>query len=89
MKRVVSAVIVLIGFAAPAWAGWAEAEAALERGDYETALREFRPLAEQCDAFAQYSLALMYSNGHGVTQDYAATAPHPDSTKICCSGPSQ
>ncbi len=70
MKRVISAVVVLIGLAAPARAGFDEGVAAYERGDYETALREFRPLAEQGLASAQYSLGLMYDNGEGVPQDY-------------------
>ena len=38
--------------------------------DYATALRIFRPLAEQRDADAQTYLGYMYSNGLGVTQDY-------------------
>ena len=37
-----------------------------KRGDYATALREWKPLAEQGDADAQYNLGLMYANGHGV-----------------------
>ncbi len=60
-----------LGLTAPAWAGWDEAEAAYKRGDYATALREFRPLAEQGDADAQVNLGLMYDNGQGVPQDYA------------------
>ena len=44
---------------------------AYNAGDYQTALREWRPLAEQGDAAAQYNLALMYTNGQGVPQDYA------------------
>ena len=44
--------------------------AAYEVGDYETALAEFRPLAEQGDAQAQRNLGLMYYNGQGVAQDY-------------------
>ncbi len=47
MNRVLSAVIVLIGLAAPAWAGFDEGVAAYNRGDYATALREWRPLAKQ------------------------------------------
>ena len=30
------------------------------KGDYKTALKEWRPLAEQGDADAQYNLAVMY-----------------------------
>ncbi len=45
--------------------------AAYKKGDYATALREWRPLAKQGDAKAQYNLGLMYGNGEGVPQDYA------------------
>ena len=48
--------------------------AAAERGDYETALREWRPLAERGDAEAQYYLGSMYDRGIGVRQDYAKAA---------------
>ena len=43
-------------------------------GDYPTALREFRLLAEQGDALAQYNLGGMYYNGRGVPQNYAEAA---------------
>ncbi len=55
MKRIVSAVVVLFGLAAPAWAGFDEGVAAHKRGDYATALSEWRPLAEQGHARAQYN----------------------------------
>ena len=42
---------------------------AAQKGDYATALRLWRPLAEQGDAFAQYNLGVMYDAGWGVTQD--------------------
>jgi len=57
--------------ARPAWAGVDEGFAAYHRGDYTTALRELRPLAEQGDTAAQYNLGFMYGNGQGVLQDYA------------------
>ncbi len=44
--------------------------AAYKRGDFETALAIFRPLAENGDAKAQSILALMYSYGEGVPMDY-------------------
>ncbi len=44
--------------------------AAAEAGDYATALQEWRPLAEQGDAAAQFYLGNMYYSGHGVPQDY-------------------
>ncbi len=43
--------------------------AAYESGDFATALGEFRPLAEQGDADAQYNLGVMYEKGRGVPQD--------------------
>ena len=42
---------------------------AYKRGDYDTALKEFRPLAEQGHADAQYNLGVMYEKGLGVPQD--------------------
>tara|TARA_R100000541_G_scaffold1150_3_gene5151 strand:+ start:1426 stop:2046 length:621 start_codon:yes stop_codon:yes gene_type:complete len=39
--------------------------------DYATALKEWKPLAEQGNADAQYNLGLMYNEGEGVLQDYA------------------
>ncbi len=60
-----------LGLTAPAWAGLDEGEAAAKRGDYATALREFRPLAEQGNAHAQTNLGVMYRKGLGVPQDYA------------------
>jgi uncharacterized protein len=43
---------------------------AYRNGDFATALREWRPLADQGNADAQYFLGLMYDIGKGVTQDY-------------------
>lgn len=43
---------------------------AYEKKDYTTALNEWRPLAEQGDAYAQINLGVMYKEGQGVTQDY-------------------
>jgi uncharacterized protein len=44
------------------------------KGEYETALRLTRPLAEQGRSSAQVLLGHMYLNGQGVPKDYAATA---------------
>ncbi len=43
---------------------------AYKLGDYATALRIFRQLADQGDANAQHNLGVMYAKGRGVTQDY-------------------
>jgi hypothetical protein len=47
------------------------AYAAYQRGNYATALRHLRPLADQGDARAQSILGLMYAEGQGVPQDSA------------------
>jgi len=44
--------------------------AAVQKGDFATALRLWTPLAEQGVADAQHNLGLMYGNGQGVAQDY-------------------
>jgi hypothetical protein len=42
---------------------------AYDQGDYATAFKEMRPLAEQGDAAAQFNLGILYDNGYGVPQD--------------------
>jgi uncharacterized protein len=44
--------------------------AALQRGDYATAMGLLRPLAGQGDAAAQNNVGIMYRYGQGVAQDY-------------------
>ncbi len=61
-----------VGLAMPATAqNFEKGKEAYDRSDYEAALREWRPLAEQGDARAQSNLGAMYLNGQGVEQDYA------------------
>ena len=43
---------------------------AAQKGDFATALREWTPLAEQGNAFAQFNLGVLYGQGMGVIQDY-------------------
>ncbi len=64
------AVISIMLLGAPAFADFAEGLAAAERGDFATALKEWRPLAEQGNTDAQYRLGIMYRRGEVVTQDY-------------------
>ncbi len=59
MKRVTAFAVLLVVLATPAWAGWDEGIVAYHRGDYATALREFRVLAAQGDADAQHNLGVM------------------------------
>src|SRR5271163_410553 len=73
-KATVAALMLAVSSAGSVAAGPAEdaaaAVAAHKRGDYATALRLIRPLADQGDADAQNILGLMYYSGQGVPQDY-------------------
>ena len=50
--------------------GFEAGVAAYGRGDYGTALKAFRPLAEQGNPAAQSDLGVMYEKGQAVSQDY-------------------
>ena len=61
--------VVVVLVAAPACTNSKTGVDAYEKGDYATALKEFRPLAERGDARAQFRLGVMYTMGQGVPQD--------------------
>jgi len=69
MKPLVLAVLLVLAFVVPAWAGFDEGVAAYKSGDYEKAFKEFRALGEGGHVGAQYNVGLMYDNGEGVPQD--------------------
>ena len=74
MKRILAALL-LLTLAAPAWGqDFEKGYQAYERGDYAAALREWRPLADQGRARAQFNLGAMYHDGRGVPQDFAEAA---------------
>ncbi|MCE2436264.1 MAG: sel1 repeat family protein [Candidatus Latescibacteria bacterium] len=52
-----------------AWGDYQDGRKAYNQGDYATALKELRPLAEQGHAGAQYFMGYMYYKGQGVAQD--------------------
>jgi len=62
----------ILPFGTPAFADFQKGAEAYVRGDYATALREWKPLAEQGDPYTQFILGQMYYKGEGVTQDYKA-----------------
>ena len=71
MKRILAALL-LLTLAAPAWGqDFEKGLEAYEQRDYAAALREWRPLAEQGHAEAQFKLGVMYVYGWGVPEDYA------------------
>lgn len=53
-------------------AGFSRAMAAYRVADYDTAVSEFRPLAEAGMAAAQFRLGTMYENGRGLPRDLDA-----------------
>jgi len=68
MRLVISVVALLLSV--NVLAGFNEGILAYEAGDYKTAFDELKPLAEQGDVDAQFSLGVMYQEGKGVIQDY-------------------
>lgn len=54
-----------------AWAGLDEGVNAYADGDYATALKEFRALADQGHAEGQYFVGLFNHNGYGIKRDAA------------------
>ncbi|MGH6717903.1 MAG: tetratricopeptide repeat protein [Alphaproteobacteria bacterium] len=68
------AVLFVVALDAPARADFEAGMAAYEQGDFQTALSEWRPLAEAGDARAQNLLGVMYGAGFGVARDDAIAA---------------
>lgn len=71
-KFAIAAILLSLG-ATPALAGMTEGKAALEAGDYATAINELKPLAAAGDASAQALLAQIYLGGHGGSAAEAMT----------------
>jgi TPR repeat protein len=69
--KAAAALIVAVSFAGPVAAGpYEDGLAAYIKGDHATALRLWRPLAEQGFAGAKFFLGMMYVVGQDVPQDY-------------------
>ena len=81
----IAAALGVMALQATARAGYDEGMAAGRRGDYASALRELRPLAESGEPSAQLAVADMYPHGWGVPEDdsvaiawYQKAAAHGD-----------
>ena len=72
MKLFLRALVVLLPLlATPAYAQDIDKGLrAYHLGDFATALREWRPLAESGSAEAEYNLGILYEKGQGVPQDF-------------------
>ncbi len=68
IHQIVLALLLLTATSALA-ADFEKGKKAYDKGDYKTALQEWRPLAEQGHAEAQHNLGNMYNDGEGVTKD--------------------
>ena len=70
MFRALLTALFLIVFSSQAWPDFKSGGDAYKRGDYETAAKEFLPLAEKDDHRAMQALGSMYAGGNGVPQDF-------------------
>ena len=73
-RAVLSVAVVLCGLAGIAAADFQQGLAAYNRGDFQTALEQWQPLADAGDPTAQTALGEMYYNGRGVVADRATAA---------------
>lgn len=71
-KRMLLGFCMSLMLAPEAFAGWDEAMAASQKGEYSKAYKELLPLAEQGNISAQTTLGVMYYNGQGVAEDHGA-----------------
>ncbi len=70
MKRALLVIALICpGLVGTAWAGFEAGLQAYYRLDYASAVEEWRPLAENGHATAQYQLGILYYRGEGVVQD--------------------
>jgi len=75
MRQLIFASLFVVLAAQPLMAADIKAgEAALEMHEYDAALAEFRPLAEQGVAEAQFRLGYLYRNGYGIIRDHKLAA---------------
>jgi tetratricopeptide (TPR) repeat protein len=71
LKVAAATLVIAVVLAGTALAGpFEDGATAYARGDYPTAMRLWRPLAEQGDAAAQHNLGVMLRDGQGVPQNY-------------------
>ena len=79
MRKFVSSLCLILSLALGSLGmGWSadfqKGMEAYNNGDFATALKEWKPLAEGGDTDAQYNLGIMYDEGQGVPQDYQESA---------------
>ena len=68
----IAVVLSIVPLAVPAWADYKAGEDAYNRGDYATAVHEWRPLAEQGEL--QVQPRPLYTKGQGVPRTMSSAA---------------
>ncbi len=63
---ILSGLLLALSGAGVAWSDFEKGFQAYERGDFNTAYREWRPAADKGDPYAQHMLGFLYANGRGV-----------------------
>jgi uncharacterized protein len=73
LQRIIANILLSLSFMASVNAGPLEdaIDAAVKKSDNATAVRLFRELANQGNAYGQFNLGGMYAAGLGVEQDYS------------------
>jgi hypothetical protein len=74
IRASVVTVTLLVALALPARADFDHAAAAFEKGEYATAIRELKPLADKGDPRSQYAMGVMAENGFGMPRNPAQAA---------------
>ena len=73
MKRLLTTLVILTGLIGSGGAVWAQdlnkGLKAAQSGDFATAMKEWKPLAERGQVAPQYNLGVMYRKGDGVIQN--------------------
>ena len=69
MKKLLLLLLLSISLTSSVYADFDDGLRAAQNGDFETAYKEWQPLAEQGHANAQFALGYMYFIGDGVPQD--------------------
>ena len=69
IQTLLTTAVLLFGMNGSGIADFNDGYDAYKKGDYKTAFNEWKPLAEQAEAEAQYNLGVMYTNGRGVLKD--------------------
>ena len=69
IQTLLTTTVLLFGMSGSGVADFNDGYDAYLKGDYKTAINEWKPLAEQGDRYAQATIASMYVDGEGVLKD--------------------